>query len=295
MIKRIMVPTDGSPDSEQAVQIAEQIARAQGAEVVLVQIVPYPFVFDQYSSISADVYQEILDAAEDEVQANLGRVKAQLEDHGVRATTMQLHGNAAACLLDSEREQNVDLVVMATHGRSGFTRFALGSVADRLVREGTKPVLIARAMSLEPSLATALLMLDGSGVAEEAVAMIEALAGRPIKKVKLFRAVDDPVDRRAAATYLEGVSLRLAASGLETGIAVEVGDPTMLVRRAAQGMDLVVLCTHGRSGFDRFRHGSVADRVVRETEKPVLLIRAGTPAAADTGMRTGSAAATTRA
>lgn len=275
-----MVPTDGSPESEQAVPIAEQIARAQGAEVLLVQIVPYPFVLDQYSTISADVYQEILDAAEDEAKANLGRVKAQLEDHGVHATSIHLHGSAAACLLDTEREQKVDLVVMATHGRSGLARFALGSVADRMVREGTKPVLVVRATSLEPSLATALLMLDGSGVAEEAVTIIEMLAGRPIKKLKLFRAVDDPADRSAAATYLNGVSSRLAGAGLETETVVDVGDPTMLVRRAAQGVDLVVLCTHGRSGFDRFRHGSVADRVVREAETPVLLVRAGIPAAA---------------
>lgn len=277
MIQRIMVPTDGSSESEQAMPIAERVALAQRAEVLLVQVVPYPIVFDHYSSINPDVYQEILEAAEDDAEANLGRLKARFEDHGVRATPMHLHGSPAACLLDTEREQRADLVVMGTHGRTGLARFALGSVVDRMVREGTKPVLIARSTSLEPSLRSALLMLDGSGVAEEAVPMVEMLAGRPIEKVKLFRAVDDPADRGAAATYLDGVSARLTAAGLETEVLVELGDPTMLARRVAQDMDLVVLCTHGRGGFDRFRHGSVADRVVRVVEKPVLLVRAGTP------------------
>ena len=186
-----------------------------------------------------------------------------------------MQGSPAAVLLDVEREQNIDLVVMGTNGRSGLARFALGSVADRMVREGTRPVLLARTPELEPALKTALLMLDGSGVAEEAVPMVKTLAGRPIEIVKLFRAVDDVVDRGAAHTYLEGVSRHLAAEGVKTEITVDVGDPTILVRQAAQDTDLVVLSTHGRGGFDRFRHGSVADRVVRETEQPVPLIRVG--------------------
>lgn len=295
MIQRIMIPTDGSPESEQAVPIAEHIAAAQGAEALFVQVLEYPVLIGGYAGITADIYQQYLNAVAEEANTNLSRLSGQFADRGIRASTMRLRGNPAACLLDTEREQNVDLVVMSTRGRSGLARFALGSVAERLVREGTKPVLIARATSLEPSLATVLLMLDGSGVAEEAVPIIEALAGRPIEKVKLFRAVGDPDDRGAAATYLQGVSLRLSASGLETEIAADVGDATMLVRRAAQGVGLVVLCTHGLGGFDRFRHGSVADRVVREVEQPVLLVRAGMPATADNNVRTGSAAAAPQA
>jgi nucleotide-binding universal stress UspA family protein len=118
-------------------------------------------------------------------------------------------------------------------------------------------------------------MLDGSSVAEEAVPMVKTLAGRPIENLKLYRAVDDPSERAAASSYLEAVSARLGAQALKIEIAVEVGNPTALARQAAEAADLVVLCTHGRGGFDRFRHGSVADRVVRETTKPVLLVRAG--------------------
>jgi nucleotide-binding universal stress UspA family protein len=289
MLERIMVPTDGSTESEQALTIARQVAAAQGAEVLLVQIVPYPLLLDNYSIVSADVYQQVLDATAEEARVNLGRLKADFEEQGVRATAMFLRGSVAACLLDAEQEHKVDLVVMATHGRSGLARFALGSVADRMVREGTSPVLIARNADGEASLKTALLMLDGSGVAEEAVTMVEVLARRPLERVKLFRAVDDPDDRNAAATYLQAVSARLAAAGLETEVTVDLGDPISLVRRAAQGTDLVVLCTHGRGGVDRFRHGSVADRVVREAEKPVLLVRAGMPSLSPAGGRASAA------
>jgi nucleotide-binding universal stress UspA family protein len=280
MIERILVPTDSSAESAQAVPIAMKIARAQGAEVLLLQVLPYPLIMDAYTNVGPDVYQQVLDAAEEEARENLARLEAQLTDHGVRVGTTFLHGNVDAVLIDTEREQNIDLVIMGTHGRSGLARFALGSVADRMVREGTKPVLLARAREVEPALKSALLMLDGSGVAEEAVSMAKTLAGRPIEHLILYRAVDDPSDRRAAHTYLEGVSGHLAGEHLEIDITVEVGDPTVLIRQAAKGADLVVLSTHGRGGFDRFRHGSVADRVVREAEKPVLLVRAGTTATA---------------
>jgi nucleotide-binding universal stress UspA family protein len=280
MIERILVPTDGSPESAQAVPIATQIARAQGADILLMQVVSYPIVTDQYETmLTYDLYQQVLDAAEEDAKSNLGRLEAEVQGHGVRATTIQVNGSPAALLIDAEREQKIDLVVMATHGRSGLARFALGSVADRMLREGTRPVLLARSTDSEPTLKTALLMLDGSGVSEEAVPVVKTLAGRPIENVKLFRAVDDLSDRTSARTYLEGVAGHLAGEGLNIETAVDVGDPTMLVRRAAQDTDLVILCTHGRGGFDRFRHGSVAERVVREVDKPVLLIRAGAVAA----------------
>jgi nucleotide-binding universal stress UspA family protein len=117
-------------------------------------------------------------------------------------------------------------------------------------------------------------MLDGSGVSEEALPIIEALAGHPLQSVRLFRAVREPRDQGPAETYLNGVARRFDAAGLQTEVLVEAGDPAALVERAARGTDVVVLSTHGRGGFDRLRHGSVAERVVREVPMPVLLVRA---------------------
>src|SRR6266567_6435343 len=244
MIRRILIPTDGSPASELAMPIAERLARAQGAEVLLLQVIRYPVVYDGFG-VGPDVYQMMLDASKDQAEANLGRLEAQFRDQGVRTKSLLLRGSPAACLLDVERDEEVDMVVMSTHGRTGLARFALGSVADRIVREGARPVITVPPTTSPSNLDSALLMLDGSDVAEEAVAVLEDLAIRPIKSIKLFRAVDDTSERTAARTYLEGASYRLAAAGFQTEIAVHLGDPISLVRRAAEDMDLVVLCTHG--------------------------------------------------
>jgi nucleotide-binding universal stress UspA family protein len=118
-------------------------------------------------------------------------------------------------------------------------------------------------------------MLDGSPVAEEALPVVESLVGKPLTSAILFRAINDPVNRDRALAYLEGVATRLKAAGLDTECRVDIGQPRQLTGRVAQDADVVVLCTHGRGGFDRLRHGSVAEHVIRELDKPALLVRAG--------------------
>jgi nucleotide-binding universal stress UspA family protein len=117
-------------------------------------------------------------------------------------------------------------------------------------------------------------MLDGSSVAEEVLPVVEALAGKPLTMVRLFRAVRDPKNREAALTYLQGVAARLAGRFTSVETVVEEGEPRHVVERAARDVDLVALCTHGRSGFDRLRHGSVAEFVTHEVDRPALLVRA---------------------
>jgi nucleotide-binding universal stress UspA family protein len=186
-----------------------------------------------------------------------------------------LQGTVSHTLLEFEAEERPDLVVMSTHGRTGLARFALGSVTDRLVREGMAPVLVTRLSSeATAQLGRALVMLDGSGVAEEVLPVVQSLAGKPIQSVLLYRVAADPDDRQAALTYLEGVAARLQGA-IPVECKVDIGEPRHDIDRASESADLVVLCTHGRTGFDRLRHGSVADYVMRHVDKPALLVRAG--------------------
>jgi nucleotide-binding universal stress UspA family protein len=275
MIKRIVAPTDGSPDSSRALPAIKALAAAQDAEVLLVQVVEFPTLLDSYNLVPAEAYQELEDATAQAARDNLARLAADLDETGIRASATLLWGSPSIGLVDFEKEHEADLTVLASHGLTGIKRFTLGSVADRLVREGSAPVLVVRGDGVSTDLKRALLMLDGSGVAEAALPIVKDLAGRPVEHVTLFRAVADPADRNAAAHYLEAIQADLAREGLRTEIAVEVGDPALLVERAANDADFIVLSTHGRGGFDRIRHGSVAEQVVRKAERPVLLVRAG--------------------
>jgi nucleotide-binding universal stress UspA family protein len=277
MLEKILVPTDGSPESEKALAIAQRIAQAQGAELLLARAAePVSGAFAAVDEgASAEMYATVSQQIEEEAQDGLQSLEARLTAEGYRARTVLLRGPAAGALLDCEAKENPDLVVMASHGRGGLARFALGSVADRLVREGRCPVLVVRRSGADAGrMERALVMLDGSGLAEEVLPVVEALAGKPITAVRLFRVVADPTDREAALTYLQGVAARLAGRFASVETVVDTGEPRHVVARAAEEMDVVALCTHGRSGFDRLRHGSVAEFVTREVDKPALLVRA---------------------
>lgn len=274
MLKRIMVPTDGSLESERAVPFAETLAKANDAEVLFVQSVDLPLLLSEEYEGGTD-WAQTLDLFTATAQANLDRLTSRFERDEVKTTAIRLVGNPAGALLDLEKEQQPDAVVMATHGRTGFARFALGSVADRMVRHGVAPVLLVRDEIPGAKLDAALVMLDGSGLAEEGLKAVKRLAGHPLEKVKLFRAVADPADRKAAMSYLVGVDARLAKHDLDIDAVVDIGEPSALLDSVAEDTDFIILTTHGRGGLDRFRHGSVADRIVRQSKKPVLLMRAG--------------------
>ncbi len=274
-MQKILVPTDGSGESEKALTIARQIASAQDAELLLVRVVE-PMTTSLTAGggeVSADAFEQFSQAVDDEAEAAMSQLAAKIGS-GVRVRTALLKGPVESALLDYEAEEKPDLVVMATHGRTGLARFALGSVTDRLIREGKVPVFVTRRSSeADAKIERALVMLDGSGAAEEALDVLRKLIGKPVRSILLYRVVRNSQDRGPAMTYLEGVAARLAAEGVETQCSVDIGEPRHDVERAAKDADFVVLCTHGRTGFDRLRHGSVAEYVMRHLEKPALMVR----------------------
>jgi nucleotide-binding universal stress UspA family protein len=275
VLQQILLPTDGSELSELAVPVAEMIARAQGASITLARVVRYPswMLDDQTEYITPENYEELVGSLDLGAQEDLNRIAAQVKDVPVK--TEVLHGTPGAALLDLEEQLHPDLLVMASHGRTGLARFTMGSVADLMIREGAVPVMLVRSHEAVASkLENALVPLDGSTLAEQALPMVEALAGKPLRRVVLVQAISAPEDQTMATEYLESIASRLGPLGLEVTHRVDVDDPADAITHAAQGMDLIILSTHGRGGFDRVRHGSIAERATRHLPIPTLLVRA---------------------
>jgi nucleotide-binding universal stress UspA family protein len=276
-IRRILLPLDGSELSETAIPLAESLARAQGAEVILARVVP-PFLWydqGQEGYMDPQVYDDMVRLVREEADTYLAGKADLLRSDGLTVTVERLDGTPAATLLDCEERLRPDLVVMATHGRTGLARFALGSTADIMVREGGVPVLFARSFSLAfTKLETALVPLDGSDVAEQALPMVEALAGKPLRAVRLLQAIASTDEYDEATAYLQRVAERLSPLDIAVSVEVEIEAPVDAISRAAEGVDLVVLSTHGRGGLERLRHGSVAEQAMRHLATPTLLVRA---------------------
>jgi len=152
MPEKILVPLDGSTVGETALPVVEDIASKMapeaGVEVILLHVITslshyviagdtgaqIPYTDKEIEQIETHVLKYLNDTAE-----NL-RVK------GITVTTRVATGNAAEMIIRTAREINANLIAMSTHGRSGLSRWALGSVTDKILRSGKLPMLTVRAV-----------------------------------------------------------------------------------------------------------------------------------------------------
>ncbi len=285
-IKKILLPLDGSAFAERATPVAQQLAVALHADLLIVRIIPT--LIWAYAAAggptSADVYERILREEETAVEQYLSRMVASGEALGIKTFTIAARGEVASALLDIIKDEQVDLVVMSTHGRTGAERFALGSVADRVLRGGSAPTLLLRsfhdgAAQLPERLSRAVVTVDGSNLAESAFGIIEALAGSVITSVTLLRVL--PLEAGAGQTqdarnYLydaaQRLRERLGATGVEVNTSLEYGPVAeRILEDGEQRRDLIVMATHGETGARRWAYGSVTDRVLHGAQMPLLV------------------------
>ncbi|MBC7286588.1 MAG: universal stress protein [Armatimonadetes bacterium] len=135
MYRRLLVPLDGSELAEIALTHAESLAKAFGAEIVLVRVVPLPPARVACPSPIASVEAEFAEAKE-----YLSSVANRLQQNGILARTSVRQGDVAEEIIQEADSQDCDLIVMSTHGRSGIARWVYGSVADRVLRYGMQAV-----------------------------------------------------------------------------------------------------------------------------------------------------------
>jgi len=140
---------------------------------------------------------------------------------------------------------------MCSHGRGGPARFALGSVADRLLRYGTSPLLLVRAFGEPMSMEQVVVPLDGSALAEEVLSMLGLLAGMIVQEVILLRVVGEAGEGPEAEGYLEGIAQRLRPTRVRFSLRIAQGDAGQAIIELAETGKLVVMATHGRTGLRR--------------------------------------------
>ncbi|WP_044957336.1 universal stress protein [Halarchaeum acidiphilum] len=140
MYDRILVPTDGSPESEEAVDEAMELADLTGATVVALYAVDTRDYSTLPESKWAALQSELRSEGEDAVEAVAERGEAA----GVEVETIVAEGVPHEIILETAAGEDCDAIVMGTHGRSGVERFLLGSVTEKVVRQSDLPVLVVR-------------------------------------------------------------------------------------------------------------------------------------------------------
>ena len=141
-IKRILVPTDLSEASMPALKLAAEFAKAFQAELILLFVVE-PF-YTSGDVLSAGAVASVVEAQNKTAGAALAREVPRLGKQGVRAWSIVVEGTAAATIVERARKGSADLIIIGTHGRTGFSHVFMGSVAERVVRTAGCPVLTVR-------------------------------------------------------------------------------------------------------------------------------------------------------
>jgi nucleotide-binding universal stress UspA family protein len=298
--RTVVVPLDGSPFAEHALPVAAAVAGVGGARLrlVLVHQLPPP----PRDRSSAKLYVSFELAVRRSQREYLRRVAARLnERRDIRVTTQVLKGTVGPALEEWIAEIGAELVVMTTHGRGAIGRALLGGVADHLIRTVRVPTILVRPTTAAPPADTdwkpdeVVVPLDGSPTAESALAPAADMArtfGAAMTLVQVVQplavATDPPlpfptgyderiteVRRREAQDYLEDIARRLREEGLAAGAAAVLGvSPAgcLLELGRSDRQRLLAIATHGRGGASRLLLGSVADKLIRGTEVPVLVV-----------------------
>lgn len=142
MYKKIMVPLDGSSLAECALEHAREIA--QGCSIPIIELVTVVKTYFWWEGEINDpaIYQQVEDDEKYKAQEYLKKEAAELEKSGFTVHTVILEGIPAEQIIKYAQDNGVDLILMTTHGRSGISRFALGSVTDKVIQTASVPVLV---------------------------------------------------------------------------------------------------------------------------------------------------------
>jgi nucleotide-binding universal stress UspA family protein len=309
-INRILYATDLSATSEPVWGEARRLGRLFDAEIVILHVVtPPPNVFPLEGYVPPDLYEEFLRSAQRDAERGLDRLLGSVAGSGLKVRLRLEEGPPASRILDIASQEAADILVVGTHGRTGFRRAMLGSIADRMIRQARCPVLTARPQpegAPRAQIRRICYATDFSPTAHAAWSWVVAIASAADAEVDLVHVTFEPVaDRHLPAEAIERMAQFLREQGhieverflaqstlprdrIHVHLSPGVPGEQIVHRALERAADLIIMGTHGWSGVVRWMLGSVAHYVIQTAPCPVLTIA---PAAVLGESRPGTAAA----
>lgn len=313
MYQRILVPLDGSSLAEAVFPYAKELAGRLDVDMVLLHIAT-PALAQFAPMRFAPMRRAYIEQAVETVKRQAREVRKKTgtlpKSKPLKIRGELTEGYPAEEILRYADENAADLILIASHGGSGVKRWAMGNVADKVMRASKIPVWLVRAGIPDetpydqwPKI-TLLVPLDGSALAESVLPHVETLAkqrGAEPVNVTLLRVCEPPAIpsydapelsgvplnwgeymdqevarcKRVANEYLAGVEKRLKESNIKVRSEVLAGKASDAIVDYANKnpFNLIIMATHGRSGLSRWVYGSVAQNVLQAISNPILLVK----------------------
>ena len=302
--RNILVPLDGSGLAEKAIAPAMEIATAMSQQKDMETPVHITLLraVSPMAMLAADpyLYDEMMRMNVDEAMAYLNAVASTMTNLPAVVTKETINGSPADAIVQYAEEKGIDLIIMSSHGRTGSSRWVYGSVAEKVMHHATCATAIIRA-HVEVTMfqnRRILVPLDGSHLAECALDPALSLAEAVGSEVYFLRVVAgqeplpetlkpagekmeaalgavDALEKAEAESYLQNVYSRHDNQHHFFDVQNTNGDiaDTIITYADQKNIDLIVISSHGRSGFGRWLHGSVAEKVLRGANCATLIVR----------------------
>jgi nucleotide-binding universal stress UspA family protein len=295
MFEHILVPLDGSALAEKVLPHAVTLARSFDARVTLLRALERDGTAENGSLVDPLSWE----VRKSEVEAYLEEVGDRLAETDLEIDRILLEGSAAERIIAFAQSENVDLIVISSHGQSGLSEWNISSVVQKVILGAYIPALVVRAYRPGPdgltemSYRRVLVPLDGSRRAESVLSLAASLAGSRSSTLLLAQVVEEPeaprriamtdeeqelidrltkLNRQRAREYLETVASRLS---VHTETYVLDGNTPVALHGLVETQDvnLVVLNAHGYSGEAVWPYGSVALNFIAYGTTPLLIMQ----------------------
>lgn len=291
MYDKILVPLDGSELAEVTLWYAARLAGRLHSMLTLVYVTP------SGELTSPHMYECYLQDMAARLKVDAKKAAKETGGGDITVDYKILKGDPAEEIVDYADRAKIDLIILSTQGKSGIKRWAMGNVANKVLRATRKQVLLIRARGAKPDvykekLVKVLVPVDGSRESESILRFITYLATELKLEVTVFhmwvRALDTyPVRdkikelrkiKKSGNNYINRVGDRLRAKDLNVKVVFKEvwqgSEAEEIIDLAERGKySLVAMATHGRSGVGRWIFGSNADKVLYEGSTPLLLVR----------------------
>ena len=298
MIHHILVPLDGSELAECVLPHVMALAPVTGARITLIHVLERPHSRNGNGALIDPLGWHM---QKQESQSYLDRIAQQLQKLEVPVEQIILEGNPAEALIEFARTNDIDLLVLSTHGRTGLSEWNVSSVVQKILLRSYRSILLVRAYAAPPAdpvqYHRLFLAIDGSTRAEYILPFAMSLAQSHQSNVILGTVIQRPqpiqrfplseedtawiqqfTDRNQqdASRYLEQLTTQFSLKGLsaETNIAVSdnaVGSVHDMVEES--GADLVMIAAHGYSGERRWPYGSIASSLISYGRTPLMILQ----------------------
>lgn len=279
MFERILLPLDGSALGEAILPQIDPILGREHSEIILLHVAQL-----QTAAVGPRLSPPAFPDPVSDAQGYLAKIERRFVRRGTRTMSIVDVGQPAAVILDVAEREEVTLIAMATHGRTGLSRWAFGSVSEKVLRASRVPLLLLRSFqeggSPAPSepLAFDRVLVPIANFHLRILGYVREFAIHFGSRVTLLHVTEPGEESSAqeqARAEIRHVQQDLEIAGIPTETRERRGDPAMEILECARDeqTSIIAMTTHGRAGPSRWAVGSVTEKVLRAATVPMLVVR----------------------